>query len=113
MYLTFDRSILLVLMLICYSITAFKWNIIHIGQQWVGFNFVSTFNLDANQSNFDDYFLALQRIGDLDGPIDQSEEVSENELSWFIEGLELACYYSPALVFFSRFSFLDSLQLCY
>lgn len=43
--------------------------------------------------------MALHRIGDPDGPLDASEELSDTELSWFIEGLELACYYMPTYVF--------------
>lgn len=40
--------------------------------------------------------MALQRVGEVDGPLDHSEEVLENELTWLIEGLELACYYMPS-----------------
>lgn len=39
--------------------------------------------------------LALQKIGQSPGPLSFEEEVTETELGWFIEGLQLACYYSP------------------
>ncbi|GAA5851208.1 hypothetical protein JCM8547_004167 [Rhodosporidiobolus lusitaniae] len=38
--------------------------------------------------------LAMQRIGP-GGPTCPEEEVSETELSWFIEGLQHACFYHP------------------
>ncbi|GAA5959811.1 hypothetical protein JCM21900_001025 [Sporobolomyces salmonicolor] len=39
--------------------------------------------------------LALQRVGDPDGPQNAEEEVTETELNWLIEGLQHACYYHP------------------
>ncbi|BGP16119.1 hypothetical protein JCM10213v2_004113 [Rhodosporidiobolus nylandii] len=39
--------------------------------------------------------LALQRIGDPGGPLNEDEEVSEEELSWFIEGLQHCAFYHP------------------
>ncbi|KAI5475546.1 hypothetical protein MNV49_001179 [Pseudohyphozyma bogoriensis] len=39
--------------------------------------------------------MALQRVGETPGPKDETEEVSQLELSWFIEGLQHSCYYSP------------------
>ncbi|GJN89300.1 hypothetical protein Rhopal_002280-T1 [Rhodotorula paludigena] len=39
--------------------------------------------------------LALQRVGDIGGPLSAEEEVNEVELGWFIEGLQHSCYYHP------------------
>ncbi|BGP40011.1 hypothetical protein JCM10450v2_003991 [Rhodotorula kratochvilovae] len=40
--------------------------------------------------------IALQRVGEPGGPQSVEEEVSETELSWFVEGLQHACYYHPS-----------------
>jgi hypothetical protein len=42
--------------------------------------------------------MALQRVGEVGGPRDESEELNELELSWLVESLQKACYYSPAFV---------------
>ncbi|GEM07309.1 hypothetical protein Rt10032_c03g1326 [Rhodotorula toruloides] len=39
--------------------------------------------------------LALQRVGEPGGPLSADEQVTETELSWFIEGLQHACYFHP------------------
>ncbi|GAA5897072.1 hypothetical protein JCM8208_006161 [Rhodotorula glutinis] len=39
--------------------------------------------------------LVLQRVGERGGPGSVDEEVTETELSWFIEGLQHACYFHP------------------
>ncbi|KAI5480564.1 Zn(2)-C6 fungal-type transcription factor [Pseudohyphozyma bogoriensis] len=39
--------------------------------------------------------LAVQRVGEPGGPISPEFEVSELELNWFVEGLKLACFYTP------------------
>ncbi|GAA5998999.1 Zn(II)2Cys6 transcription factor [Rhodotorula paludigena] len=39
--------------------------------------------------------LALQRVGDIGGPLSAEEEVNQVELGWFIEGLQHSCYYHP------------------
>ncbi|KPV75536.1 uncharacterized protein RHOBADRAFT_53503 [Rhodotorula graminis WP1] len=39
--------------------------------------------------------LVLQRIGESGGPSSVDEEVDETELSWFVEGLQHACYFHP------------------
>ncbi|GAA5842576.1 hypothetical protein JCM9279_003624 [Rhodotorula babjevae] len=39
--------------------------------------------------------LVLQRVGEPGGPSTVDEEVTETELSWFIEGLQHACYFHP------------------
>ncbi|ORY62706.1 hypothetical protein BCR35DRAFT_326679 [Leucosporidium creatinivorum] len=40
--------------------------------------------------------LALQKVGEPGGPATKEDEVSETELSWLIEALQIACYYTPA-----------------
>ncbi|GAA6030790.1 hypothetical protein JCM8097_008877 [Rhodosporidiobolus ruineniae] len=39
--------------------------------------------------------LAAQRIGQPDGPISEEYELTENELDWFQQALELSSYYTP------------------
>ncbi|KAK4056861.1 hypothetical protein OIO90_002111 [Microbotryomycetes sp. JL221] len=39
--------------------------------------------------------LALQRFGSVPGPRSPEEEVTPTELEWFIEGLQLDCFYTP------------------
>ncbi|KAK4702835.1 hypothetical protein P7C70_g3383, partial [Phenoliferia sp. Uapishka_3] len=40
--------------------------------------------------------MALQRVGEPGGPHDDTEAVSDVELTWFIEGLQHACFYTPS-----------------
>ncbi|KAL8277955.1 hypothetical protein RQP46_009587 [Phenoliferia psychrophenolica] len=40
--------------------------------------------------------MALQRVGDPGGPVDETEAVTDVELSWFVEGLQHACFYTPS-----------------
>lgn len=39
--------------------------------------------------------LALQRVGERGGPTGPEEELSEMEIGWLVEGLQLACFYFP------------------
>lgn len=39
--------------------------------------------------------MALQRVGDVPGPLTIDEELTEMEISWLIEGLQHDCFYHP------------------
>ncbi|KAM0791682.1 hypothetical protein ACM66B_003957 [Microbotryomycetes sp. NB124-2] len=40
--------------------------------------------------------MALQRLGDPDGPRSPEEELTKEELDWLVEGVRNACFYTPA-----------------
>lgn len=39
--------------------------------------------------------LALQKVGDPNGPRSADEELTRTELDWLTEAMQIACYYTP------------------